>query len=1076
MPRPAISLIRLLPAPDPALADAPLLRSFEATRSDDAFEELVRRHGPMVLATCRRVLGNPDDAEDAFQAVFLVLARKASTVRGNLAGWLYAVSVRTARGVRIMRERRRKHETRASARGESAVLPESDHDLAAVIDEELARLPEHYRLAVVLCELRGLSRKQAASELGIPEGTLSWRLAVAKRKLAALLSARGLAPAAVVALLAPASVSAGLVESAVLAVRGTAGPVASAAASAVVKAMLFDQLKAVALAAGILLTVVCGGFAMTGSGRGEQPAQAVAPAPRLVDDPAAKLVEQLGALEFADREAATKQLRQMGLAAESALLAGLKSENPEVRDRAAKLLTAIRSDALNVLVKEFDPNGTDDFAHPVWRRFKTVAGSDTAARKLFAEIIADPRRLRLLIDADRDPDKASDLYAAEVDRVYLCVQKLLDRPNTGVPGPEELPWAEAVSVLYLGTYPTSTGKVNDGWKREGHVFIPSGDEMMKPPTGAAVKRVFAAWLARRDDPLTLGRGFGIAVYYGINDVLPYARAVAADKTRPVEVRVSALPVIAQFGTPTDRPLFAAFFDNTDLFAAQESSVPPGATPPPPLVTEARDYAIGQALLLYDQDPFEFGFTNAEKRFRRENGRAVVARFDEFHFGFRDEKARSAAHAKAKAFLDKQPKTEPKKGEPKPDPVIVKLVEQLGAAEFAEREAAAKQLRALGVRAEPALKATLRSDDPEVRQRVSKILSEIRTDALAALVKEFDPAKEQQPDHPIWKRFKTIAGDTRAARDLFAGIIKNANWLRRLDTAEANPDAALRQYQEAVIEVGKHFGFLMSVSFEVPVWPCDRGEEVAFLLLLGSYPNTASIPPANDPGRREFDAGEGRIHFARGLELGLQGKMWEDTLTLRPAPGKTAEGTDRVFAKLLAAWLEHREPAADVVPDSLWLAARHGAKEVLPFARIIAADKFPHDREPPRQLYAAALAVVARVGTREDLPLFEKYFKDESVIATFELEGEKTGGKGATQLRDAAFGLALVLHGEDPAKYGFVIAGRRWTQTYARMVVGQWDPCAFGFLNGDDNKARFAAHAKVKAFLDKQLKPEPKPVG
>src|SRR5438874_6824723 len=165
MPRSALSLIRLLPASDSPPADMQLLRAFESTRSDGAFEELVRRHGPMVLAACRRVLGNRDDAEDAFQAVFLVLARKADTVRGNLAGWLYAVAVRTARGVRIMRDRRRKHETLASGRRSPAFLPGTDHELAGVIDDELARLPEHYREAVVLCELRGLARRQAAIEL-----------------------------------------------------------------------------------------------------------------------------------------------------------------------------------------------------------------------------------------------------------------------------------------------------------------------------------------------------------------------------------------------------------------------------------------------------------------------------------------------------------------------------------------------------------------------------------------------------------------------------------------------------------------------------------------------------------------------------------------------------------------------------------------------------------------------------------------------------------------------------------------------------------------------------------------------
>src|SRR5262245_63731118 len=120
----------------------------------------------MVLAVCRRVLGDAHDAEDAFQAVFLVLARKASAVRGtNLAGWLYAVAVRTARGVRVMRDRRRKHEAVAAGvqREPAAPFPGGDHDLAAVIDEELARLPGHYCEALVLVEIQGLSRRLAAA-------------------------------------------------------------------------------------------------------------------------------------------------------------------------------------------------------------------------------------------------------------------------------------------------------------------------------------------------------------------------------------------------------------------------------------------------------------------------------------------------------------------------------------------------------------------------------------------------------------------------------------------------------------------------------------------------------------------------------------------------------------------------------------------------------------------------------------------------------------------------------------------------------------------------------------------------
>jgi RNA polymerase sigma-70 factor (ECF subfamily) len=179
------------------LTDGQLLEAFLTARDEAAFEALLRRHGPMVLGVCRRVLNNPQDSEDAFQATFLVLVRKAGSIqrRALLGNWLYGVACRTARRARAMNIQRQKKE-RAAPHGNGA-CPESQEtspeELLRHLDTELSRLPDKYRMPVVLCELEGKSRKEAARLLGLAEGTLSWRLAWARKLLARRMARHGVA-------------------------------------------------------------------------------------------------------------------------------------------------------------------------------------------------------------------------------------------------------------------------------------------------------------------------------------------------------------------------------------------------------------------------------------------------------------------------------------------------------------------------------------------------------------------------------------------------------------------------------------------------------------------------------------------------------------------------------------------------------------------------------------------------------------------------------------------------------------------------------------------------------------------
>jgi RNA polymerase sigma factor (sigma-70 family) len=240
------------------LADRELLERFSDRQEEAAFAELVRRHGPMVLGLCRRILQNEHDAEDAFQATFLVLSQKAVSLRPqeSLCGWLHSVAYRIAQKVRIDAARRRSHEGRIVARQATDQLAQMTlQEAHEVLHRELARLPGKFRAPLVLCYLEGLTRDEAAHRLGWPVSTLKSRLEQARERLRARLASRGLHLSGVlIAALcyegtASAAVSLALLDSTVTAATNlAAGGAATAVVSAKVTALTEGVLKAMSVA------------------------------------------------------------------------------------------------------------------------------------------------------------------------------------------------------------------------------------------------------------------------------------------------------------------------------------------------------------------------------------------------------------------------------------------------------------------------------------------------------------------------------------------------------------------------------------------------------------------------------------------------------------------------------------------------------------------------------------------------------------------------------------------------------------------------------------------------------------
>ncbi len=241
---------------DRGLSDGELLTRYLVQREESAFAALVHRHGPMVLAVCRRILGNVHDADDAFQATFLVLVRRAGAIvpRDMVGPWLHGVACRTSAKAKAMSSRRRAKQRSLEESPEPAAADRGVSDWSELLDAELSRLPDKYRLPLVLCDLEGRTRKAAARRLGWPEGTVATRLQHGRKLVHQRLVRRGITlSATALAAMWSQTTAAAQVPGQLL---GATVQAASVFAASAAHAPGLISIKVVALVEGVLKSMV----------------------------------------------------------------------------------------------------------------------------------------------------------------------------------------------------------------------------------------------------------------------------------------------------------------------------------------------------------------------------------------------------------------------------------------------------------------------------------------------------------------------------------------------------------------------------------------------------------------------------------------------------------------------------------------------------------------------------------------------------------------------------------------------------------------------------------------------------
>jgi len=385
------------------LSDRQLLDRFVRAGDQAAFGVLVQRHGPLVLGVCRRVLGHAEDAEDAFQATFLVLARRAGHLawQESIGSWLHEVAFRTARKARAGLGRHRAHERRAASMPRPEPTPPDDlADVGELLDEEVRALPEKFRGPVVLCCLEGLSRDEAAARLGLTGGAVKDRLERGREMLRQRLARRGVTTASAVTASVPA-VPATLTQKAIAAgVAYAAGTTAVSAgvadlAEGVLTTMTMTKGKGLALLATLLVlgvTVGLGAYASRPAPEtptAETPTEPVLAArPDDNDDPKKDERPTVEGKVLAV-DAANEKLTVLNDDGGDEVTLAVPPDAKVVVGRQAMKLADVRKDMLAKVVLKSETDRAAAEVHAGWRPFRSdIKAVDLAGGKLTVSIEA----------------------------------------------------------------------------------------------------------------------------------------------------------------------------------------------------------------------------------------------------------------------------------------------------------------------------------------------------------------------------------------------------------------------------------------------------------------------------------------------------------------------------------------------------------------------------------------------------------------------------------------------------------------------------------------------------------------